>query len=222
MSATDRPSDDVVARRGRRVRVRRLLRRHVWAHRRTLAALCAGLAVAAGLREVAPAPPPVTTLAVAGRALPSGHRVVATDLHEVAFRPGSVPPDALVDPVGVVLAAPVSAGEVVTAARVIGGPLAAPGEVAVPVRLPDAAMAGLLHVGDRIDLIATDTQQQTTSGVVASDVPVLALPSEETDAAGSASGVLPGRLVVVALPPSQVPTVSDASVRTFLTYAWKH
>ena len=56
------------------------------------------------------------------------------------------------------LAGPVRAGEPLTDVRLVGASLAAayPGAVAVPVRLPDAGMAALLRVGDRIDLVAAD------------------------------------------------------------------
>lgn len=77
-------------------------------------------------------------------------------------------------------------------------------------------MADLLRVGDRIDLVAADPQGGGAS-VVATDVPVLAVPAAgpDTGAAG-----LPGRLVVVGAEPTEVPRIADASVRTFLTVAF--
>ena len=57
--------------------------------------------------------------------------------------------------------------------------------------------------------------QGSPARVVATDVPVLALPAS-TEASG-VSGPLPGRLVVVGVPPSQVPEVADAAARCFLS-----
>jgi hypothetical protein len=110
------------------------------------------------------------------------------------------------------------AGEPVTDVRLVGPSLTEgyPGLAAVPVRLPDAAMADLLAVGDRVDLVSADPQG-TGATVVASGVPVLALPAGdgEVGAAG-----LTGRLVVVGAAPGDVARIADASVRTFLTVAF--
>ena len=118
------------------------------------------------------------------------------------FAPGSAPEAVADDPVGQVLAAPLRSGEPVTDVRLVGPELTAgqPGLVAVPVRLPDPGMVALLDVGDRIDLLATDPQEGGAS-VVATDVPVLAIPA--ADDRTSASG-LPGRLVVVGAEAAQV------------------
>ncbi len=99
------------------------------------------------------------------------------DLTTAEFAPGSVPDGSTTDPVGRTLAAPLRRGEPVTDVRLVGAALTSPDDdaVAVPVRLPDAAMVDLLTVGDRIDLIATDPEGSGAS-VVAADVPVLALP----------------------------------------------
>ena len=94
-----------------------------------------------------------------------------------------------------------------------------PGLVAVPVRLPDAAMVGLLRVGDRIDLVSVDpgTRRAAAPSVVAADVPVLAIPDAAPEV--GATG-LTGRLVVVGAAPADVARIADASVRTFVTIAF--
>ena len=126
------------------------------------------------------------------------------DLTEAGYAPGSVPGRARRAPEGRVLAAPLRAGEPVTDVRLVGRALAAsyPGLTAVPVRLPDAGMAGLLQVGDRIDLVAADPQGSGAS-VVAAAVPVLALPAGRLRRRGR-GGALPGRLVVVGAQPAEV------------------
>jgi Flp pilus assembly protein CpaB len=201
-------------------RLFRRVRRAVLARRRLLAALLAGVAVAAGVQAATAPPPPSVGVLTAARDLPAGAVLGSDDLVTVDFAPGSVPSGATRDAVGRTLAAPVRRGEPVTDVRLLGPALTVgdPELTAVPVRLPDAAMVTLLEVGDRIDLIATDPQGSGAS-VVATGVPVLALPpgSAETDGSGQ-----PGGLVVVGVAPTEVTGLADAGVRLFLTYAFSH
>jgi Flp pilus assembly protein CpaB len=201
-------------------RARRRVRRAVLARRRLLAALLAGVAVAAGVQATAAPPPPAVAVLTAARDLPAGAVIGDDDLVAVGFAPGSVPSGAARNPVGRTLAAPVRRGEPVTDVRLVGPALTAgdPGLTAVPVRLPDAGMVALLEVGDRIDLIGTDPQSSGAS-VVASGVPVLAIPRPSTDSSGTGPS---GGLVVVGAAPTEVTTLTDASVRLFLTFAFSH
>ena len=86
----------------------------------------------------------------------------------------------------------------------------------MPVRLPDAGMAALLHVGDRIDLVAADPQGNLAR-TVAGGVTVLALPAVDDE---EASGSLPGRLVLVAAPVEVRESLAQAAVTGFLTFAY--
>src|SRR4051812_31367650 len=171
----------------------RPVRRAVLARRRLLAALLTAVAVATGLHAATATPPAEVPVVVAARDLPSGTVLGDEDLRTVGFRPGSVPAGVAAAPAGRTLAAPLRAGEPVTDVRLVGPSLIEgyPGLAAVPVRLPDAAMADLLAVGDRVDLVSADPQRSGAT-VVASGVPVLALPAGdgEVGAAG-----LTGRLV---------------------------
>lgn len=196
----------------------RPVRRAVLARRRVLAAALTAVAVAAGLHAVAAPPPADVSVLVAARDLPAGAVLAPEDLTSADFAPGTEPAGLAPDAAGRTLAAPLRAGEPVTDVRLVGPALTDgyPGLSAVPVRLPDAAMAGLLRVGDRVDLVSADPQGGGAA-VVATDVPVLAIPAAAPDA--GASG-LTGRLVVVGAPPAQVPAIADASVRTFLTIAF--
>ena len=110
------------------------------------------------------------------------------------------------------------AGEALTDVRLVGAPLAAayPDDVVVPVRLPDAGMAALLHVGDRIDLVAADPQGNLAR-TVAGGVTVLALPAVDDE---EASGALPGRLVLVAAPVEVRESLAQAAVTGFLTFTY--
>lgn len=202
--------------RGRRVR------RAVLARRRVLAALLAGVAALAGLRAVAAPPPETTDVLVAVRDLPAGEPLAAGDVATVPWPAGTAPAGLVEHPAGRVLAAPLRAGEPVTDVRLVGPGLAqaAPGLVAVPIRVPDAGVAGLLRAGDRVDLLATDPAGGRT-GQVAGHVLVLAVPGvgadDRTGAAGGVGSVPPGRLVVVAVPPTMVTDLVGASVRQLIT-----
>lgn len=197
----------------------RPVRRAVLRRRRLIAALLTGGAVAAGVHAAAGPAPATVPVLVAARDLPAGARIAEADLETVRFSAGSAPEAVADDPVGEVLAAPLRTGEPVTDVRLVGPELTVgqPGLVALPVRLPDPGMVALLDVGDRIDLLATDPQAGGAS-VVATDVPVLAIPT--ADDQSSASG-LPGRLVVVGADETEVDAVAEAAVRSVVTYTWR-
>ncbi|MGB0100923.1 MAG: SAF domain-containing protein, partial [Nocardioides sp.] len=152
------------------------------------------------------------------RDLPSGAVLTGGDLRTVGFAPDTVPEGTVPDIVGRTLAAPLRTGEPVTDLRLVGPALTEgyPGLAAVPVRLPDAGVAGLLAVGDRIDLVAADPEGGSTE-VVAADAPVLALPSDQDDPGVTGLG---GRLVVVGVQAIDVIQIADASVRAYLTVAY--
>lgn len=200
--------------------LRRGLRRAVLRRRRLLAALLTAVAVAAGLQAVAAPPPPSTPVLVAASDLAAGTRLAAEDLRTVRLEPGAAPDGAVDDPVGRVLAGPVRDGEPITDVRLVGPDLTDghPGLTALPLRLPDAAMAALLEVGDRIDLVAADPQAGTAE-TVATEVVVLALPSAVHDPQVAAAA-LPGRLVVVGVPPAEAVDVSAAAARALVTFTW--
>jgi Flp pilus assembly protein CpaB len=203
----------------RLTRLLRPVRRAVLRRRRLLAAGLTAVAVGAGLHAAAPPPPDRVDLTVAARDLPAGSVLGAGDLTRAAVPPDAVPAGMVTHPDGRTLAAPLRAGEPVTDVRLVGPTLATayPGRDAVPVRLPDAGMAALLRVGDRIDLVAADPQG-SGARVVAAGVPVLAVPRPAPEP--SATGDLGGRLVVVGAEPGDVPQIADAAVRYFLTFVY--
>ncbi len=139
-----------------RPRLRRPLRRPLRRHRRLAAAVLLALAAAVAVRSVLPAPAG-TALVTAGRDLPAGHVLAASDLATVRVPHAAVPDGALGEQVlvGTRLASPVRAGEVVTDARVSGAGLttALPaGHVAVPVVL-GAQVRPWVGVGQRLRLV---------------------------------------------------------------------
>jgi Flp pilus assembly protein CpaB len=186
--------------------------------RRLLAALCALVAVLAGLRATAAPPPATMAVTVAARDLGAGTVLRPDDLTTARFASGTVPSGHIRDPVGRQLAGPLRRGQPVTDTALLGASLVRdrPDLVALPVRLPDTAMAALLRVGDEVDLVAADPQGGPAT-TVTRDALVLALPPPPADAAADG---LPGRLVVLGVAEADVSPVSAASVTRFLTIAW--
>jgi Flp pilus assembly protein CpaB len=196
----------------------RRVRRAVLRRRRLLAALCALVAVWAGLRATAAPAAPRVPVTVAAHDLAAGAVLQPSDLATVGFAPGTVPSGHIRDPVGRQLAGPLRRGQPITDTALVGASLVRerPDLVALPVRLPDTAMAELLSVGEAVDLISADPQGGPAT-TVARDAVVLALPPPPDDAAADG---LPGRVVVLGVPDADVTAVSSATVTRFLTVAW--
>ena len=196
----------------------RRIRRAVLRRRRLLAALCALVAVWAGLRATAAPAPARVPVTVAAHDLGAGTVLRPGDLTTAGFAPGTVPSGRIRDPVGRQLAGPLRRGEPVTDAALLGASLVRdrPDLVALPVRLPDTAMAELLRVGDQVDVISADPQGGPAV-TVAREALVLAIPPPPADAAADG---LPGRLVVLGVREADVTAVSSATVTHFLTVAW--
>ena len=155
----------------------------------------------------------------AARDLPAGTTLERDDLASVDYAAGTAPDGLADDAVGRVLASPVRAGEPLTDVRLVGAPLAAayPDAVALPVRLPDAGMAALLRVGDRIDLVAADPQGASARRGRLRPRRRGAARRRTTEAT---SGALPGRLVLLAAPEAVREEVAQAAVTGFLTFTY--
>ena len=208
---------------GHRRRWRRRLHVALLRRRRALAALLLLLAVAAALRAVAPPAPATVPVAVAARDLAAGRVLAAGDV--VVERRARAPAGALAveDADGSTLAGPVREGEALTDARVTGPGLAAgfPGDVTVPVRIPDPGVVRLLRVGDEVDVLASARggpgaddpagAHRVASGRVA------ALPPDDDGGVGTAP---PGLLVLLAVPPHEVDGLVAASAEAFLQLVW--
>ncbi|WP_106402501.1 SAF domain-containing protein [Actinocorallia populi] len=162
-------------------------------YRRPLAVLCAVLAVLLVRLPSAPRSLSGSPALAAARDLPGGIRLTASDVRTVRLRPP--PAGALVRlPENATLAAPVRRGEPLTDLRLLGTALLAahgPGLVAAPVRVPDRALAALVHPGDRVDVLPVPHDGLTAPGSAApptgplvTAAPVLAVPpSDETTGA---------------------------------------
>lgn len=200
---------------GRWALARRAVRRTVLSRRRPLAALCAGLSAVAGIRVWHPPAPPTVAVVVAARDLPSGTRLSSDDLDVRRFPAATVPSGSQVRALGRTLAGPVSRGEPITATRLVSASMLTgyPGLVALPVRVADPDAVGLLRAGDHVDLVAADPRRGSAS-YVAVDAPVLSLPPPSPPDEGTP---MPGRLVVLAVPPDEVADVAGAAATDLLS-----
>lgn len=196
--------------------LRRLLRRH----RRPLAALLAGLAVWAGLGVLRPPAPPTVSVLVAAHALIGGQTVTDRD---VAVRPlpaSALPVDFLAEPaqaVGRPLTVSVPAGAVLLPTSVVTkNALAAPGLAVLPVTLT-ATAAGLVEVGDRIDLLAADADGDAAQ--VAAAARVVAVLGTTQGSSPLSPAHSSGPVALMELRPEAVPRVSAAAARGPLGFA---
>ena len=197
------------------------VRRRVLRHRGAIAALVAALTVYLVVHAVTAPPPPTEAVWVARHDLASGTTVATADLVRRDYAAGTSPEHTISRPdqiAGKTLAVPVGAGMPVRRDDVLGARWLQgyPGVSAVPIRVSDPAVAPLLTVGDRVDLVATDPEQPDSSRTVARDAIILALPPSRPDATTS----LTGRLVLVGVPAQGVGILAGASVRSFLTVVW--
>jgi len=198
------------------------VRRTIDWHRRTIAALLAGVAVFASLSALAPKHPPTLGVWSAAHDLAGGSPIRAADIVLTRIPLTLVPAGALQagsTVVGRMLAAPVRRGEPLTDVRLLGPSLLAAlgraGQVAVPVRLADgAAAAALARPGEVVDVLAVGSLDDSTAAdptVVAAAVTVLTVPGRD-GAAGSDAG-----LVVVAVTPAQASALAVATTRSRLS-----
>src|SRR3954471_15343806 len=190
-------------------------------HRRTIAAVLAGLALLASLSALAPDRPPSRMVWTAAHDLGGGAPLRGADVVLARLPLTAVPAGALQagsTVVGRLLAAPVRRGEPLTDVRLLGPSLLAalgrPGQVAVPVRLADgAAAAALARPGEVVDVLAVGSLDDASTAqaptVVAAAVIVLAVPGRD--------GTSDAGLVVVAVSPEQAAALASAATRSRLS-----
>jgi hypothetical protein len=106
----------------------------------------------------------------------------------------------------------VRSGEPLTDARFLSPGALAGDLLAYPLRLDDAEIVSLLHVGDRIDLYAATSTATDSAHQLARAVSVVALPVRS---AASTSGAL----VVIAARSDVVSRVAQATANTRITVA---
>lgn len=197
------------------------LRRRTLLHRRPLAALCAATAVLLGLEVAAPPPPRTVRVWTAARDLAAGRLLGSEDLVSTAFSPESVPSGAVTDPrdlLGRTLAAPMLRGEPLSRLRVVGRGLLRgyPGRTAVPMRITDADVVGLLHVGDEVSVVVADPDGRESPTDLVADAPVMAIPQQ----GGTLGDGTPGRLVVLAVPSEDATEIATRAAAGILIPVW--
>lgn len=173
----------------------------LWRLRYVATALCLAAATAAVAARLEAPPAPTRPLVVAGRALVAGDVVTADAVRVVQVPTEAVPDGAHGDPADVVgrsLAIGLPAGLAVVDPLLAGGAPAGPaGTVVIPVRFADSIAGGLLHAGDRVDVLASAGSLAGTSGVgerLARRALVLSMETTGTTLAGKSSSTAEGLL----------------------------
>lgn len=195
-------------------------RRFVRTRRRLFAALLAAVAVWAALTVLRPAEPNTAAVLVASRQLNGGTILGADDVQLRQLPVHALPEGYLSAPeqaVGRPLTVSLPAGAMLLPSSVVSrDALAAPGMAVLPVTLA-ATAAGLVEVGDRIDLIGSDDDE---AGPVASAARVVAVLAGD-DKGGSLSGQLSGPIVLIELRPDALAKVAAAAARGPLGFGFR-
>ena len=130
----------------------------MWRARFAVAALALAAAGGIVVDHLSPPPEPSTSVVLTRHALSAGTELSPADLRVVPMPDGAVPDGAhgAVDELtGRTLAIAVPAGlPVVDPLLADGAPQGPPGTVVVPVRFADLGVRSLVHVGDRVDVLA--------------------------------------------------------------------
>lgn len=188
--------------------------------RRVLAGFCA---VAAAVLFVRGDPDAARVpVVVAAHDLAPGQLLATADLRIAHYPPGAVPAGAARDPAGLtgaVLTAALRSGEVLTDVRVVGPRLAevaagVPDARIVPIRPADTAVTGILRSGDRVDVVAADTEDPARARTLATDAAVVLVSGNPGE---SGTNRHPERVVLVALEASHAAAVAAASLHSALT-----
>ncbi|CAI9400903.1 SAF domain-containing protein [Aestuariimicrobium sp. T2.26MG-19.2B] len=183
-------------------------------HRRTLAALAVGLAVLSALSVLRPDPPPTTTVVVSARDLPAGTHLSRGDLRLVEWPDVAAPPGAptSVDQVaGRVLVIALPRGTALIPGATLGERSAGAGQVLVPFRLSDPAVASLLRVGDVVNVVAQSADGEARTIATSARVSALVADAAATGPLGGGVTASDEGVVVIATDPATAERVAAAS-----------
>ncbi|SFP41890.1 Flp pilus assembly protein CpaB [Amycolatopsis arida] len=160
-------------------------------------------------------PPPVgTPTLVAARDLAPGRPLTAADLRVVELPESMRPAGALDSPDparGRLLAGPARTGEPITDVRLVDPHAAPPGAAVVPVRLADGGVAGLLHPGTTVDVVAGGPDERTRDPI-ASLATVLTVVHPDAQPREGPLGATAGPLVLLAVPTEAASRLAAASL----------
>ena len=197
-----------------------LVRAARW-HRRKLAVLAAVGAVLCTLAAASPAEPLSVPVVVAAADLDGGRALVDADLRIAHYPVELAPRDAVADPgvlTGRHLIASAGAGTPLTERSVVAprGLQPGVGQALVPVRLDDPAVAALLRVGDRVDVVASPADG-SPARVIAAGARVLALPGAQPSSGPFGGADSRGPLVLLEVSPAESGELVQAETRHRLT-----
>lgn len=195
--------------------IHRITRFVAW-HRRAVAAIAAAICVFSVTSALAPPPPAGRPVVVLTRAIAAGTTIGADDVTVKNIPTALTSDDALSDPelaIGKTTVIALSPGTHLAAGAVLGANPPPPGMRYVPVRVSDADLAKILHVGDRITLISIGADG--ASNTLASSVRVAALPLGQ--ATGTLTSDTRGALLILEIPDALAPTTATASLQRSLS-----
>lgn len=190
-------------------------RRSVLAHRRLVAAACAGIAVAASLSALRPAEPSTRPVVVAARDLASGTELSADDVELRDLPADGVAAHAYTDPgqvIGEVVGAPMRDGESLTDVRLLGSDLLSgyPEDATIAtVRIADPQSLWGVEVGTYVDIVGVDIDGRGAGEVIAPDAQVVAMPTTDSDDAAVSTGAV----LVVSVPAETAVALTEAGSR---------
>jgi Flp pilus assembly protein CpaB len=163
----------------------------------------------------------MTTVVTAKAQLSGGTVLSSADLVLDKVVAADVPEGVLTDPndlIGKTLTAPVAAHQMMTRLTTTSAPAAVPpGHVIAPVRLADAALAGLLRPGDVVDVVAADPEAKQAA-VVAANVRVVTVPTGPGDRAGPGPD---GALFLVDVEGQTATILAQAAASATLSIIWR-
>lgn len=199
----------------------------LWRARVPLTALLALVAAGVVLDALRADPEPRTTVLVSARALEAGTELAARDVRAEQW-PAHLAPDppAGAEPaeaaVGRTLAVAVPAGMPLVDGVLAGEEWwvdAPAGSVAAPVRLPDAELAGLLRVGDRVDVLASGVEGGAAERVARRALVLAGSSTTEGDGGGLFGGAAPSAsgLVLLAVTPAEAAELAGRGASSVLS-----
>lgn len=201
-----------------RVGIATRCRRFIRWHRRSVAATLAALAVLCLGAALSPANAATVPVVVTARDVGPGSVLQPSDVSVAQFPPELVPVGAYRQPddvAGRIVASGLSQGSPLSGASLIGDATKRPGELLIPIRLPDSAAESVVQVGSQINIYAARPDGETA--LVASRVRVASLPQEPTDSLTSSSQT--GLVIVVAATPDQAQSLAALAVGAAVSIA---
>lgn len=164
------------------------LRRLIIAHRRSVAAISAGLAVLTVTVALTADPPAGTAVAVAATDLPSGHVVTRGDVRIVHVPAGAAAAGRLTGAtaVGRVVGGPMRRGEAFTDQRVLQARRLGAGDRVLATVPVDSSAVTLLRVGDRVDVLSV-VDDDAAATTIARSAPVVVVKTSSRSGSGTAT-----------------------------------